>query len=174
MCKRLTVQVLASGGALDQRKIQLAVIKQLLQLLAVVDLYPDIQTGMAAAEVGQHRRHQRVGERRCSPHAKDAEFIPVFKPLLQCVKGIDDVQCLGVKLTAALGDRQPAPQPLKQPHAVVALQLLYGARDSRLRHMQLAGGAGDAFSLIDSNKDFQMSDGHRGRPFHIRIDIKLI
>ena len=55
---------------------------------------------------------------------------------------------------------EAAVQALKESHAVKCLQLLDGAGDGRLGHVQRFGSRGDALVFINGDEDFQVSDGH--------------
>ena len=87
---------------------------------------------------------------------QNPERIPVAHLLFHIVKERDNVAGIAIERTCRLGGRDRAPGALKQPHAVMLLQLPDGNAQRRLRQMQLLRRARHTAAAVDRCEDFHV------------------
>lgn len=80
------------------------------------------------------------------------------------VKGIQQVNGLGIQALGSLGGGKMAVKPLKQPHAIVLFQFLDGAGHGGLGHVQVPGRMGYVAGAVYLRKNAHMAQGHRFVP----------
>ena len=161
---RLGMQVGHRNAVFQQGKVELIFTQRFGQNTAVGHLGLQLNAGVERRKAaGQHRKDGAAQRDRC-PHPHHAEGIPIPHGGFHMVKGIQQVNGLGIQALGSLGGGKMAVKPLKQPHAIVLFQFLDGAGHGGLGHVQVLGRMGYVAGAVYLRKNAHMAQGHRFVP----------
>ena len=88
--------------------------------------------------------HHEVAKRDCRSQANTAQFIPVAQAAFHGVKAIDQMNGLLIERGTGRSNAQTVIDPVEKLYAVESLNLMNGAGNRRLRHVQMLRSIGYA------------------------------